>query len=176
MDFVPFDDSTHPDLMRYQNDIQYAAAQAKIPSCFLATIVWRETGGQNIFQTGKSRGPGCGVGLAQITSDVIWDNSEDPTYGKYRLMVPSDNLYVAANYFIVSDLRNAQLAQINDSKAFNQSCRGQLAFAAACAYNAGWHAVELALTGGTDADITTTHGYGADVLSKYIELCNNSHK
>ncbi len=100
MDFVKLNDPSHPELMKYQNDIQYAADQASIPACLLAAIVWRESGGQNIYQIGVPHGPGCGVGLTQITAGVDWSNPDDPTFQGYHLMTPSDNLYVSANFFL----------------------------------------------------------------------------
>lgn len=175
VDFVKFNVPAHPELMQYQNDIIYASGQANIPSCLLAAIVWRESGGQNIYQIGVPKGPGCGVGLTQITAGVDWTNTNDPTYQGYHLMTPSDNLFVAANYFLKGLVQSAQNAETNNLAAFQKSCRGQIVFAVACGYNAGWGAVSAAMNQGVDADTKTTNGYGADVLSKYIELVNASH-
>jgi hypothetical protein len=175
MDFVKFNDPSHPELMKYQSDIVYASGKANIPSCLLAAIVWRESGGQNILQIGMQPGPGCGVGLTQITAGVDWSNIKDPMYQGYHLMVPADNLYVAANYFLRGLVQSAQNAESNNPAAFQQSCRGQIIFAAACGYNAGWGAVSAAMNQGVDADTKTTNGYGADVLAKYISLVNDSH-
>jgi len=175
MDFVKFNDPAHPALMQYRNDIQYAADQAGIPACLLAAIVWRESGGQNILQIGMQPGPGCGVGLTQITAGVDWSNPNDPTYQGYHLMQPADNLYVAATFFLKGLVQNAQNAEQNNPQAFTASCRGQIVFAAACGYNAGWGAVSAAMQQGVDADTKTTNGYGADVLAKYITLVNDSH-
>ncbi|MGA8574165.1 MAG: transglycosylase SLT domain-containing protein [Candidatus Cybelea sp.] len=175
MDFVKFKSAAHPELMKYRNDIQYAADQAAIPSCFLAAIVWRESGGQNIYQIGMPHGPGCGVGLTQITAGVDWSNPSDPTYQGYHLMTPSDNLLVSATYFLKGLVQNAENAETNNAQAFSASCRGQVVFAAACGYNAGWGAVSSAMQQGVDADTKTTNGYGADVLAKYTALVNDSH-
>src|SRR6516165_8280465 len=175
MDFVKFNDLAHPELMKYQNDILYASAQANIPSCLLAAIVWRETGGQNILQIGVPPGPGAGVGLTQITAGVDWSDINDPKYHGYHLMQPADNLYVAANYFIKGLVQSAEDAETNNSAAFQRSCRGELIFAVACGYNAGWGAVIDAMSEGVDADTKTTNGYGADVFAKYLTLVNNSH-
>jgi hypothetical protein len=175
MDFVQFNDPSQPALMAHRNDIQYAADQAGIPSCLLAAIVWRESGGQNVYQEGVPRGPGCGVGLAQITAGVDWSNPDDPTYQGYHLMTPADNLYVAANFFLKGLVQSASNAQAHDPLAFSNACRGQIVFAVACGYNAGWGAVQSALQQGVDADTRTTNGYGADVLAKYIALVNASH-
>lgn len=175
MDFVKFNDPQQPALMAYRNDIQYASDQAGIPSCLLAAIVWRESGGQNIYQEGVPKGVGCGVGLTQITAGVDWSDPNDPTYQGYHLMTPAENLYVAANYFLRGLLQNAQQAQANDPQAFAQACRNQLIFATACGYNAGWGAVTRAIAQGVDADSETTNGYGGDVLMKYITLANGSH-
>jgi Transglycosylase SLT domain len=176
MDFVKFNDPAHPELMKYQNDILYASAQANIPSCLLAAIVLRESGGQNILQHGVPPGPGCGVGLTQITAGVDWANMGDPTYQGYHMLKPADNLYVAANFFLRGLVKSAESAKANDPAAFEKSCRGQLVFAVACGYNAGWGAVESAMSQGVDADTKTTNGYGADVLAKYSMLVADSHK
>jgi hypothetical protein len=176
MDFVKFNDPSHPELMQYQNDIVSAAAQGNIPSCFLAATIWRETGGQNILQIGVPPGPGCGVGLAQITYGVDWTDINDPKYQGYHLMQPADNLSVAAIYFLKGLVQNAINAENNNPQAFKTSCRGQVIFAAACGYNAGWGTVTAAMSAGVDADTKTTNGYGADVLAKYIALVNASHK
>jgi hypothetical protein len=168
--------AAHPELMQYRNDIQYASDQAGIPACLLAAIVWRESGGQNIYQIGMPKGPGCGVGLTQITAGVDWTNPNDPTYQGSHLMTPADNLYVAANYFLKGLVQNAQAAEANSPQAFQASCRGQIVFAAACGYNAGWGAVQNAMQQGVDVDTMTTNGYGADVLAKYVTLVNDSHQ
>jgi hypothetical protein len=52
---VKFKDPAHPQLMKYQNDIQYAVNQAGIPACLLAAIVWRESRGQNVYQLVRLR-------------------------------------------------------------------------------------------------------------------------
>jgi hypothetical protein len=176
MDFVKFNDPSHPELMQYQNNIVYAAGQGNIPSCLLAAIVWRETGGKNILQIGVPPGPGCGVGLTQITSGVDWTDINDPKYQGYHLMQPADNLLVAATYFLKGLVQNAINAENNNPQAFQTSCRGQVIFAAACGYNAGWGAVTAAISAGVDADTKTTNGYGADVLAKYVALVTASHK
>ncbi|HEY2476086.1 MAG TPA: transglycosylase SLT domain-containing protein [Candidatus Cybelea sp.] len=175
MDFVKFNDPQHPQLMQHQSDILYASGQANIPSCLLAAIVWRESGGQNVLQKGVKPGPGCGVGLSQITSGVDWADINDPKFQGYQLLQPADNLYVAANYFLKGLVQSAENAEDNNLTAFRRCCRGQIIFAAACGYNAGWGAVSAAMNQGVDADTMTTNDYGADVLAKYITLVNDSH-
>ncbi|HEX3670251.1 MAG TPA: hypothetical protein VHT92_00970 [Candidatus Cybelea sp.] len=172
---MKFKDPSHPALMNYQNDIQYAADQASIPACLLAAIVLRESGGQNIYQIGMAHGPGCGVGLTQITAGVDWSNPNDPTFQGYHLMTPADNLYVSANFFLKGLVQSATSAEQNNSAAFKASCRNEIVFAVACGYNAGWGAVQSAMAQGVDADTKTTNGYGADVLAKYVALVNASH-
>ena len=57
----------------------------------LAAIVCRETGGQNILQIGMAPGPGCGVGLTQITSGVDWSVASAPTYPGYGPLLDPPN-------------------------------------------------------------------------------------
>ena len=174
MNFVKFNAPDYPALMAYQNDIQYASDQATIPACLLAAIVWRETGGQNEYQIGMPHGPGCGVGLTQITSGVDWSSIDDPTYQGYHLMTPADNLYVAANYFLRGLMKSAEAAKTENPIGFETSCRGQIIYAVAAGYNAGFGAVLDAITRGIDVDTLTTNGYAGDCLQKFITLVDAS--
>ena len=96
------------------NSINNQARAAGVPPCALAAIVMRESGGKNIMQVGVPPGPGCGVGLTQITYGVDWSSPANPTYAlngvTYSLMDPSSNLYVAAKGFLVSAITGASPA------------------------------------------------------------------
>jgi hypothetical protein len=112
-------------------------------------------------------GDGCGVGLCQITASVDWADLSKPTFQGYDLMNESDNLYVAAAYFLAPLLADAARLQANNPAAFAKSCRGQEVFAVAVGYNGGWGMVQQAVANGVDADGDTTDGYGAAVLAYY---------
>ena len=176
MDFVRFSAPSHPALMAYQHDINGEAEIAKIPPCLLAAIVWRETGGRNILQIGMDPGPGCGVGLTQITSDVDWSVPGKPTYEGYALLVPADNLYVAAAFFLAPDLAAAARLQRDDPAGFAAACRGQQIYAAAGAFNGGEGALRTAVAQGVDFDAFTTNDYASDVLAKYLALVTESRQ
>ncbi len=175
MDFVRFNAPSHPALMAYQHDVNGEAEIAKIPPCLLAAIVWRETGGQNILQIGMEPGPGCGVGLTQITSDVDWSAPAKPSYQGYDLLVAADNLYVAAAFFLAPALAAAVRLQRDNPAGFSVACHGQLVYGAAGAYNAGTGALQQAVAQGVDLDVYTTNNYASDVLAKYLALVGESH-
>lgn len=176
MDFVTFNAPSHPALMKWQSDVNSEAEIAKIPPCLLAAIMWRETGGTNELQIGVAPGPGCGVGLCQITSGVSWNSLTDPTYDGYHIFTkPADNLYVAAAYYIAPDLANAARAQRDQPAEFSIACHNQEVVAVAAAFNGGWGIVERAMANGVDVDTYTTDGYAADCLSKFIALTTESH-
>lgn len=176
MDYVRFDDPSHPALNALRSLINNESEIAKVPPCLLAAIVARETGGRNIFQTGMPKGPGCGVGLTQITAGVCWDEVDNPRFQGYPLLNQADNLYVAAAYFIAPLIASAARAQREDPHAFAVSCKGQIAYAVAAGYNAGWGAVQRALARGVDCDAYTTNGYAEDVFQKYVSFVEASHK
>ncbi len=175
MDFVRFNAPSHPALMAYQHDINGEAEVAKIPPCLLAAIVWRETGGRNELQIGMEPGPGCGVGLTQITSGVDWSVPGKPMYQGYALLVPADNLYVAAAFFLAPDLAAAARLQRDNPAGFTAACRDQLVYAAAGAFNAGTGALQQAVAQGVDLDTYTTNDYASDALAKYLTLVAESH-
>jgi len=176
MDYIHFHAPSHPALMQWQSPINNESEIAKIPPCLLAAIVWRETGGVNELQIGVPTGPGCGVGLTQITSNVDWSNISDPTYAGYHIYTkPADNLYVAAAYYLAPLLASAARAQRDYPAEFTVSCHGQQVVFVAAGYNAGLGAVQNAMAQGVDVDIFTTNGYAADCLSKYESLVAESH-
>lgn len=176
MDSVHFNAPSHPALMAYQHDINGEAEVAKIPPCLLAAIVWRESGGQNILQEGMSPGPGCGVGLTQITASVDWSNPSKPVFQGYDLLNAADNLYVAAAFFLAPLITQATRAQRDQPDAFAAACKGQIIYAVAAGYNAGWGAVTDAMFRLTDVDANTTNGYATDTLAKYEALVAESHQ
>ena len=174
MNYIGFNAPDHPALMAYQHEINGEAEIAKIPPCLLAAIVWRESGGQNILQEGMPPGTGCGVGLTQITEGVDWMDLAAPTFQGYPLLNPADNLYVAAAFFLAPLISQAARAQRDQPEAFTVACRGQLIYAAAAGYNAGWGKVQLAMSQGVDCDGFTTNNYAKDVLGKYALLVDES--
>ncbi|MGH7738331.1 MAG: transglycosylase SLT domain-containing protein [Candidatus Tyrphobacter sp.] len=176
MDFVRFNAPSHPALMVYASAVNTEADIAHCPPCLLAAIMWRETGGTNELEIGVPPGPGCGVGLCQITSNVTWSSLSDPTYDGYHILTkPADNLYVAAAYYITPNLANAARAQRDNPAAFALACEGQEVMAVAAAYNGGWGIVQRAMDRSVSVDRFDTNGYGADVLRKYITLVSESH-
>lgn len=173
MNFVRFNDPSAPSLNRLAREINGEAEIAKIPPCLLAAIVNRETGGRNVLQDGMSPGPGCGVGLCQITAGVDWKDSH-PRFAGYDLLNESDNLYVAAAYFLAPLIASASRIQRDNPQGFERSCRGQVIYAAAAGYNGGFGMVLDAVAGGYDCDAHTTNGYAADVFSHYLAFCEKS--
>jgi hypothetical protein len=167
-------------LSLYERDINAAALQASVPACLLAAIVMRESGGQNILQVGMPAGPGCGVGLCQITYGVDWSDIKNPTLNGYALLLPRNNLLVAATYFLAPAISECQQYQQNNPQTFNLVARGQLAYGAAAIYNGGWGAMQSAIDNGCDVSNYTTGGddgpYPVDVFAKYLAFCAASHK
>lgn len=148
----------HPELMKYAAAYTTAAQSAagRVTPCMLAAIVERESGGQNIYQAGIAHGPGCGVGLTQITFGVDWSDPAHPVYPKYGdLFDPAINLKVAAVEFLAP-----LLGQFPDNHR-----------AAFAAYNAGAGAVSRALAQGKDPDSVTARGdYGSDVFFHWVNF------
>ena len=97
-----FNVSWHPALMAYASQYTVAAQKtAQVTPCMLAAIANRETGGTNELQIGVPPGPGCGVGITQITAGVDWSNVNDPVYPGYgSLMDTQVNLTVCAVVFL----------------------------------------------------------------------------
>src|ERR1700743_3302095 len=93
-----------PALMQYALMYSQAVRDCRLADpCMLAAIVARESSGQNILQRGVAPGPGCGVGLCQITSDVDWTNISAPYYPGYgNLLDALTNLEVGAHVFLES--------------------------------------------------------------------------
>lgn len=175
MDFVRFNDPSHPALNALRAPINNEAEIAKVPPCLLAAIVARETGGRNVFQEGMPHADGCGVGLTQITAGVCWDDAANPTFHGYRLLNEAENLYVAAAYFLAPLIASAARLQRDNPGGFEHSCKGQIVYAAAAGFNAGWGAVLRAVSQGRDCDDFTTNRYATDVLARYEAFVAASH-
>lgn len=174
MNFIRFNAPSHPELMQFQEAINAEAIIAGVPPCALAAIVWRETGGQNILQIGVTPGPGCGVGLTQITAGVDWSNITAPTLHGYNLMNPADNLYVAAAYYLAPAIAAAARLRRDNRNEFNRFGDGQQLYYAFAAYNAGSGAVQRALANGEDPNTKTTDSYASDTYAKYLALVQES--
>lgn len=152
-----FNVTWRPALMQYTAAYTRAAREASlVQPCMLAAIVARETGGQNILQIGLPPGPGCGVGLTQITSNVDWSVLSTPTYPGYGPLLDAHiNLLVCAVEFLDPLLRTFPDAHV----------------AAFAAYNAGPGAVRAAQGRGLSPDAWTTgHDYGAAVFESWINF------
>jgi hypothetical protein len=143
--------------MKFASNFKNAAQGTQhVDACMLAAIVARESGGQNILQTGMAPGPGCGVGLCQITAGVDWSNGAAPAYpGFGSLLDPDVNLRVAAHAFLDPLL---SMFPSNHIAAF-------------AAYNAGPGNVQAELKKGLAPDAWTTgHDYGTDVFTSWINF------
>lgn len=174
MDFVPYHDPGRPALNAWAGIINKEAGRA-FPPCLVAAVMNRETGGANVFQKGMPKGPGCGVGLMQITSSVDWSNVDDPMLYGYHLMRPEDNIHCAVAFYLVPALIVAARLQQNDPQGFEAACHGQLAYGVAAAYNAGPGALQKAVAGRFDVDTLTTNDYASDVFDTYVAMAGASH-
>jgi hypothetical protein len=146
-----------PDMMKYQVAIKAAIAltcpRATVSQCMLAALIERESNFINGFQTGVPRGPGCGVGLTQITAGVNWSNPNDPMYAGLSLLDPHSNLVVCLQSFLIP--------AINAFPGDHQ--------AAFDAYNLGARGVKLEQAAGESPDQNTTGGnYGRSVFQSWI--------
>lgn len=127
-----------------------------VDPCMLAAIVAQESGGRNILQSGIPPGPGCGVGICQITSGVDWTNVLEPSYPEYGLLLDTAiNLRVCAEVFL-----QPLVAMFSTSH-----------LAAFAAYNAGPGTVAEEILRGESPDTWTTEGdYGASVFTAWINF------
>jgi hypothetical protein len=166
-------------LSLYERDINAAALQASVPACLLAAIVMRESRGRNILQVGMPAGPGCGVGLCQITYGVDWSDIKNPTLNGYALLIPRNNLLVAATYYLAPAISECSQFEQTKPLLFNVCSRGQIAYGAAAVYNGGWGAMQSAIGNGNDVSNYVTGGddgpYCVDVYAKYLNFCKASH-
>ena len=175
MDFVLFAEPGSPGMNQWRSPINAEAQIAKVPPCALAAIVENETGGRYVLQEGMPPGPGCGVGLAQITSSVDWSNMAAPTFQGYPLLNPADNLYVAAAYFLAPAIQSALRLQRDDPAGFGRFGGGQVLWYAAAAYNAGWGAVAGLYAQGRSPDGGTTNSYASRFIAAYNDFVATSH-
>lgn len=137
----------------------------------------------NDLEEGVPPGPGCGVGLCQITAGVVWAVLTNPQYkfqGQYwDLLDPSSNLFIAAKGFLLPAMINcATLISLNPQTTAKFG-NGQLAFYAGCSFNAGFSAVTNAVYAGQNPDLITTFEqgsyYGSAVLATYEQYVTESH-
>ena len=171
MDFIKFNCPSHPALQALASKINNEAIISKVPPCALAAIVARETGGRNVLQDGCSPGPGCGVGLTQITAGVNWGYPQNPTFQGYELMDEEQNLYVAGAFFLKPAIDQCLALRAAHADAMQKP----ILYYAFCAYNAGLGAIIKALHDNTDPDEGTTDHYGAGTLAFYDSFVFESH-
>jgi hypothetical protein len=178
MDDIEFAAPDHPGVNQWAVSINNQARAAKIPPCALAAIVANETGGRNVFQEGMPHGPGCGVGLCQITSGVDWTNSDAPTYQangqSWELLDPSSNLYVAARYYLQPALNDLLDDRVKRQAAYARFS-GEILYFTFAAYNAGLGEVLSCVAAGDDPDAYTTDHYAARALKFYHQFLVESH-
>jgi hypothetical protein len=176
MDFIDFADPGTPAIDAWRKSINGEAKYTKVPPCALAAIVANETGGRNILQEGVPPGPGCGVGLCQVTSGVDWSSLQQPTYNGFHLMDPGANLYVAAEYFLGPAISFATKLKAADEAKFAAFGDGQILFYAMAAYNEGETAVRDRFESGQNPDNGTTDGYAARAMAHYLAFVAVSHE
>lgn len=180
MDYIAFKPLDPKDPVgQWAESINTQARAAKIPACLLAAIVQRESGGRNILQEGVPPGPGCGCGLTQVTSSVLWLTLDKPQYkfqGQYwDLLDPSSNLFIAAKAFLLPAMINCRTLTSLCPETTARFGNGQLVFYVACSYNAGFGAVTKAVYAGVNPDKLTTDNYGSAVLATYEQYVAESH-
>jgi hypothetical protein len=177
MDFVAFNAPSHPSLNALAVSINNQAKAGGVPPCALAAIVANETGGRNVLQEGVAPGPGCGVGLCQITSGVDWTNMDQPTYqadGKsWALLDPSSNLFVAAKYYLAPNIFDL-LDDREKHPAQYAEFSGEILYFAFAAFNAGLGEVISAVRVGHDPDGYTTNFYAQRALNFYKAFVKES--
>lgn len=182
MNFVPFLASADQEVGHLADQINEACRGTVIPPCFLAAIVKRETGGRNILQIGVPPGPGCGVGVCQITYAVNWDDPSRPTFAgtggrEYDLQLVPDNLACAVVEFLTPLAGQMESLRAHFTQLYGQCAAGQVLKGVAAGYNAGDSAVKAAVLSGQQVDTVTEHGnYASDVFQSYLNFCLLSAK
>jgi len=177
VDYVAFSATADPEVGPLADQINEACSGTSIPPCFLAAIVKRETGGRNIFEIGVPPGPGCGVGLCQVTYDVSWTNVDRPTFtgasGRvYDLLSVPDNLACAVVEFLTPLVGQMERLRAVSPTLYGQCAAGQILKGVAAGYNAGEPAVRSAVLTGQQVDTVTEHGnYASDVFQSYLNFC-----
>lgn len=160
-----------PSLVQSINN-QAIADGAKVPPCALAAIVMRESGGQNIYQRGVPPGPGCGVGVTQITFGVNWTNESQPTFeyngSTYQLNQIPQNLYVAAAAFLAPAITQALALQKQWGDVMAQWSTQALYWAFGI-YNAGYVPIQDCAENGTNPNSVTTDDYCSGTYNLYQE-------
>jgi len=181
MNFLRFNAAVEPALAAYADAINAAAVASGVPAYFIAAEIMRESGGQNILQIGVAPGPGCGVGPCQITYAVQWDDIANPTFvgasgTVYHLMDPAQNIMCAAVEFMKPLIAQMEALRDRLPANFGTICRGQILFAVAGGYNAGYQEVHDAVVNCTPVDDGTTNGYATDVFRRYLNYCTAAAK
>jgi hypothetical protein len=147
----------HPALMQYTSLYTEAVKGCTLADpCMLAAIVARESGGRNVLQDGMAPGPGCGVGICQVTAGVSWSLT-DPSWPGIpgSLLDPKTNLHVATHFFLEPALERFPNNHV----------------AAFAAYNLGSSGVSTELAEGLSPDAWTTgDNYGASVFTDWINF------
>jgi len=170
VDFTTFiSDPDVPAVAQWAEIINSQAATAgdtAFPPCALGAVISRESRGENVLQAGKKPGPGCGVGLTQITSGVDWSDLSDPKYRTYRLLDTTSNILVAVRFFLIPAL-NRCLDLRNEYKAVMETISPQILYFVFAAYNAGFGTVRRSVMASEDPDRHTTHLYAANTLKRY---------
>lgn len=179
MDFVDFAPHEETGVGKWVGQINKQAKIARVPPCALAAIVANETGGQNIFQIGVPRGPGCGVGLCQITAGVDWSDIDQPAYhdpqGKtWALLAPAANLYVAGQWFLAPAIDECEALRDSRPGAMN-FWSPEILFFAFAAFNAGYGTVRSAVLEGTNPDRFTTDDYAIRAMEHYHQYLAEAH-
>jgi hypothetical protein len=177
MDTVELRVPSHPGINALAVSINNQARSAGVPPCALAAIVANETGGRNVYQEGMPKGPGCGVGLCQITSGVNW-SGDGPTYladgQAWDLMDPSSNLYVAAKYYLAPAIAEITNDRINHRTQYERFS-GEVLYFVFAAYNAGLGEVLSCVHTGDDPDAYTTDHYAQRAFILYRTFVAESY-
>jgi hypothetical protein len=182
VNFVTFSASADAEVGPLADQINEACRGTVIPPCFLAAIVKRETGGRNILQIGVPPGPGCGVGVCQITYAVRWDDTSRPTFSgasgrEYDLQSVPDNLACAVVEFLTPLAGQMESLRSVSPTLYGQCAAGQILCGVAAGYNAGYAPVASAVANAQQVDSVTTGGnYASAVFQSYLDFCVASAK
>jgi membrane-bound lytic murein transglycosylase MltF len=167
MDFIDYGDPSKPAINRWRDLINRFAHAANVPPCALAAIVERESAGNPSAISGDG-----GFGLCQITAGV--DSHGVFTQTGARMLDPASNLETAARFFLAPAIAQcvALRAQVGPRM---DAISSEILFFAFCAYNAGFGAVDSAVTHDQNPDARTTNHYGSGTLALYHGALAASH-